>query len=434
MKTKLFVKSAQLFIIYILVAGCQDKVSEKYSASVPVYMSYADLRKAVEYTDPVSLEKPGKIYFKGNYIYINEYFKGVHVIDNTNPSSPKEKKFIKIPGNVDIAIKDNILYADSYVDLVAIDISNLNDVKEKHRIKDVFSYTIPVNPVNYTQEWPDPSKGVVISWEVKEITRDVKPQPNPGPYYDLLSYDNTRSTSFTGGKTNSSGASQGGTTSVGVAGSMARFAINGNALYVLSATQINVVDITDTDLPVTKTSIINYSGIETIFLNEGYLYLGAMNGMSIYSLTDPFNPQFVSSYNHFTSCDPVVVEGKYAFVTLRAGVRCRNTSTNQLDVIDISDKVHPSLLQSYGFTEPHGLGINNNILFICDGADGLKVFNATDVMHIKDNLISHFDNIQANDVIPVNGRLFMIGDDGFYQYDYADLQNIKLLSQIKVHK
>ena len=156
--------------------------------------------------------------------------------------------------------------------------------------------------------------------------------------------------------------------------------------------------------------------------------------MSIYETSNPFNPKFVSTYNHFTSCDPVVVEGNYAFVTLRAGLRCQNTTTNQLDVIDISDKLHPNLLNSYGFTEPHGLGIENNILFLCDGSDGLKVFNAADVMRIKQNLISHFKNIQATDVIPVNGLLFMIGDSGFYQYDYTDLQNIKLLSKIEVKK
>ena len=435
MKTTPFVKIAPIILFCFLWTSCQDKIVEKYKASVPVYMSYSDLRSAVKCTDSVSLEKPGKIYFKDNYIYINEYFKGVHVIDNTNPAIPKEKKFINTPGNVDIAIKDNILYADSYVDLVAIDISNLNDVKEKNRIKDVFQYTIPTQPTTFIEEYPDATKGVVIGWETKEITKDVKAEPNPYPiYYDYYRYDLALSSNFTGSKTSSSGSSQGGATSVGVAGSMARFAILGNALYVLSTYQIKVVDITDTDLPVTKNAISNYSGIETIFLNDGYMYLGAQNGMGIYSVSDPFNPQFISSYSHITSCDPVVVEGNTAFVTLRSGQTCRNATTNQLDVINISDKLHPLLLKSYGFTEPHGLGIENNILFICDGKDGLKVFNATDVMSITQHAISHFENIQATDVIPVNGLLFMIGDNGFYQYDYTDIQNIRLLSQIKVKK
>jgi len=420
----------------LLWTGCQDKVTESYTAGVPVYMSYQDLRESVKTTDPVTLEKPGKIYFKDNFIYINEYFKGVHIIDNSNPSSPHEIKFIEIPGNVDIAIKDNLLYADSYVDLVAIDISDLASIKEKSRIKNVFPYTTPANPVKYTEEWPDQTKGVVIRWDVKTITKDVKPQPYPYPgpiYYDTYQYNEALTSDFAGAKPSSS-ASQGGTTSVGVAGSMARFAILQNALYVLTSYQIKIIDITDANLPVTKDPTISYSGIETIFLNEGYMYLGTQTGMTIYETSDPFKPTFVSTYSHVTSCDPVVVEGKYAYVTLRAGVSCRNTFTNQLDVINIEDKTHPTALKSYGFKEPHGLGIDNHILFICDGSDGLKVFDATDVMHITQNQISNFKDIQATDVIPVNGLLFMIGDDGFYQYDYTNLQNIKLLSHIEVKK
>ena len=65
---------------------------------------------------------PGKIYFKEGYIFINEELKGIHVIDNRNPENPQNIGFIEIPGNVDIAIKNNTLYADSYIDLGAIDI------------------------------------------------------------------------------------------------------------------------------------------------------------------------------------------------------------------------------------------------------------------------------------------------------------------------
>lgn len=434
MRIQSFITLIPILMLVLIWTGCQDKVTESYTAGVPVYMSYDDLRTAVKTTDPVSLEKPGKIYFKDNYIYINEYFKGVHIIDNTNPSSPQEKKFIEIPGNVDIAIKDNILYADSYVDLVALDISDLNNITEKKRIENVFPYATPVNPDKYTEEWPDQTKGVVIRWDVKTITKDVKPQQQyPYPvYYDY--YYAADLANFSGAKTSSSGSDQGGVTSVGVAGSMTRFAILQNALYVLTSYQIKVVDITDTNLPVTRNSINIYNSIETIFLNEGYMYIGSQTGMTIYSTADPYSPSLVSTYTHFTSCDPVVVEGNYAYVTLRSGIRCRNTITNQLDVINITNKAQPTLVKSYGFTEPHGLGIDNSILFVCDGADGLKVYNATDVMQITQNLISHFKDIQATDVIPVNGLLFMIGDDGFYQYDYTNLQDIKLLSHLTIKK
>ena len=87
--------------------------------------------------------KPGKIYFKDQYMYINEYQKGIHVVDLSDPANPALKAFIKIPGNVDMAIKDNMLYADSYIDLVLIDISNPEQPNEVKRIEEMFEYVIP---------------------------------------------------------------------------------------------------------------------------------------------------------------------------------------------------------------------------------------------------------------------------------------------------
>jgi len=83
-------------------------------------------------------------------------------------------------------------------------------------------------------------------------------------------------------------------------------------------------------------------------------------------------------------------------------------------------------------TGPYGLGVENGILFICDGDDGLKVFDAADPYNVKQ--LYHFDNINAYDVIPMNGILLMIGKDGFYQYDFTDAKNMTLLSVIPVDK
>lgn len=439
-RSQIMNKTAVLFFLAagFFLTSCQDKVLERYKVSVPVYMSYPDLRAAVKKEPARTLKKPGKIYFKDNYIYINEYFKGIHVIDNSDPGKPVAKAFINIPGNVDIAIKENTLFADSYIDLVAIDITNMNDLKETYRIENVFPYAVPEKDAEITHEWIDQSKGVVISWKIEEIEKDITepvPYPNPYPYpypypyyrgyleFDAMSLNSGIKASY---------SSSGSGSAVGIGGSMARFAIRNNALYVLTPSSIKVVDITNLNLPVTIGQGIYNNAIETIFLNGDYMYIGAQSGMSIYDITDNFTPKHISTYTHITSCDPVVVEGNYAYVTLRSGSICRNAFTNQLDVIDISNKAIPKLVKSYGFKSPTGLGIENSILFLCDGDDGLKIFNASDVNFITQHPIAHFKNIQATDVIPLNGLLFMIGDDGFYQYDYTTITNITLLSKITV--
>ncbi len=83
---------------------------------------------------------------------------------------------------------------------------------------------------------------------------------------------------------------------------------------------------------------------------------------------------------------------------------------------------------------PHGLGLDEQTLFITEGEFGLKVFDATDPNAIDANLIKQFQDIHGYDVIPNNGVLMMIGDDGLYQYDYRDIENINLLSVIPVIK
>ena len=172
--------------------------------------------------------------------------------------------------------------------------------------------------------------------------------------------------------------------------------------------------------------MLTWRGLETIFQYENKLFFGTQTGMLVYDITDPVNPVKISEFNHIQSCDPVVVEGDLAYVTLSSGNSC-NRGVDRLDIIDLSDITDPQLLKSYAMTNPHGLGIDDNTLFICDGAE---IYNSEDPYDLQ--LIAHFPGIHAWDVIPVQGLLLMIGDDGFYQYDYIGPDQIRLISTIPV--
>ncbi|MBK7408999.1 MAG: hypothetical protein IPL49_09725 [Saprospirales bacterium] len=109
----------------------------------------------------------GKIYYKDSTIYVTESGWGIHVIDNTNPYQPVRIKFLQIPGCKDIAIKGNILYADNVTDLVALDISNLNNIVLLKRIEGLYPEVDQLAPEAYEGyfECVDPSKGAVVGWE-----------------------------------------------------------------------------------------------------------------------------------------------------------------------------------------------------------------------------------------------------------------------------
>jgi len=427
MKTKML-KFIFIAFMAVLMLSCEDKTIETYTyvANVPVYMTYSDMRAAIRVEAPKAINSTGKIYFKGGKIYISEPFKGIHVIDNTNPSNPTKIAFINIPGNVDISIKGNILYADSYIDLVAIDISDLNNIMVKKRIEDVFPHSLPPFDTKYPVAPLDHTKGVVVDWKIEKITEKHEYSGN------IFWYG--RGGVLMDSEANISGGTQ--TTyfvpnSVGISGSMARFQIYDNYLYTVNDRNITLFNISNTADPVEGTTVQTTRLIETMFMYQGKMFLGSTTGMLVYNLNIPSNPVYMSEFNHMTSCDPVVVSGNYAYVTLRSGSGCGNLK-DQLDVINIADIYNPFLVKEYLLDNPYGLGIDNTTLFVCDGDAGLKIYDATDPYRIDQNHIKTFADLHAFDVIPFNNILMLIGNDGLYQYDYSDLQNISLLSVIPV--
>jgi hypothetical protein len=215
----------------------------------------------------------------------------------------------------------------------------------------------------------------------------------------------------------------------GQGGSMARFAFHDNYLYVLNHTSIIVFDIANDNFSQLGTEQIN-SGMETIFVNGDYLYLGANDAMYIYSIENPSSPEFVFRYQHITSCDPVVVQGNRAYVTMRGGTAC-NAGANALEILDISDPEQPLLLRNHPMESPYGLGITGNVLFICEGAFGLKVFNVNSEGDIQ--LMSHKDDFNAYDVIVRPNHAIVTGEDGIFQFTFSDNgNNFQQVSSIPV--
>ena len=424
MKTKKSLLVIPIMILALIsIVSCKDSSIEyrKYMANVPQYMSYEDMRKPVKSTAAYAIATAGKIYIKDNYLFVNEKYKGIHVFDNSNPASPVNLTFIDIPGNVDLAVRGNFLYADNYVDLVVLDISDIMQPKEVSRIKDIFPYTIPETIHVYPIANIDKEQGVIIGWQAKEVTEEIT---NNGinPYYYFEKGD---------GLFMMNGSNGGPTQTVGVGGSMARFIINGNQFYGLNQTSLQVIDINQPTVPVAGAKIEMSRMVETVFIDGANLFIGTQTGMLIYDITNPSVPLYKSAYNHFQSCDPVIVKDNLAYVTLRAGNRCGNWQ-NVMEVIDLNVIASPVLMKSYAMEEPYGLGIDNKTLFVCDGKAGLKIYDASDPLRIDLNMLKRYSDLKALDVIPFGKVLIMIAEDGIYQYNYSDLQNIKQLSKIPI--
>lgn len=154
-----------LFVITLLV-GCFNRREPRYRPYRPVYMSYEELRSAVKLETPREIGKRGKIYLYENLLMINEPNKGVHIFDNSNASNPVAVGFINVPGNIDIAVRDGVVYLDSFIDLVAVKLALPDSVTVTKRITEMFEYD-PYQAIerDIYFEYYDQNRGVVIGYE-----------------------------------------------------------------------------------------------------------------------------------------------------------------------------------------------------------------------------------------------------------------------------
>lgn len=213
----------------------------------------------------------------------------------------------------------------------------------------------------------------------------------------------------------------------GEGGSLARFTIVGDHLYTVDETSLHTYSISNPAQPEHLRNTSLGFGTETIFPYNNSLLLGTEQGMYIFDLSHPDSPKQSAHFEHIRSCDPVVAEDNYAFITLNSyNTRCWR-GLNELQVVDLHNLSAPYMLTSYSLTSPKGLDIHNDTLFICD--DGIRLMNVSNKNYPQE--LAHYYNIAAEDLIYTQGRLLAIGSDGFSQYS-VNQGGLSLLSTIPV--
>lgn len=406
--------------LFLLNSCVKDQCSKvmTYIKYEPVYISQEAIRAEPVMQIAQTLKQPGKMYLYGTTLLINEINEGIHFYDNTDPSNPLPLGFLRIPGNKEMAVVANILYADNYTDLIAIDISDVQNIRFRKRIENVYSYFDT-----------DPDKGLVVRYEEKEVTEEVDcnffpDQRNFIAANNSMNFNATSSTASGGG---------GSRELVGVGGSMARFAINGANLYVVDHSNLQVFDLSTPDNPVSVYQTMIGVNIETIFPYSNQLFIGSAIGMYIYDVSNPHLPVFRSVFEHAEVCDPVFVDGQYAYVTLRSGTEC-NGFVNQLDILDVSNLSQPVLLSSTTMQNPHGLTVYDNTLFLCEGASGFKVFDVNNKITGPQQSLFNDPSFFAFDALKIPGKdvVIVVGEDGFYQFDTQTPNALTLLSRIEI--
>ncbi|MDT0641306.1 hypothetical protein RM553_00545 [Zunongwangia sp. F363] len=417
MKKRTFILFLPLFLVLFNACEKQDSAEEEtYEVAVPITQPIAEFRSSVKIQEPKAIIEAGKIYSYKDYVFVNDKYQGIHIIDNSDHYVPEKIAYLKIPKNVDIAVKDEMLYADSGMDLVVFDISDINNIKQVERLENVFpntNYVVPEGAAFVDNQNFDPQSEVVVGYVMESRKIEMTDYGD-----DIVFFDNAAEVSYSSGGGNS-----------GTGGSMARFKIVSDYLYAVDQQSIMVFDISSlTDPQKLSEEYVGWD-IETIFNEKDHLYLGSTTGMYIYSIEDPEKPAFVSRVQHVMGCDPVVVKDDIAYVTIRGGNWC-GQEESELVLIDVSDKAAPQTLGAYVMENPYGLGVREDKLFVCDGTAGLKVYDLTNTPDLV--LADHFQDVNTYDVIPLEDVLLMIGDNILNQYNYKN-NEVNLISSFSLN-
>jgi hypothetical protein len=215
----------------------------------------------------------------------------------------------------------------------------------------------------------------------------------------------------------------------GRGGSLARFTIAGNYLYMVDKSQLKVFNISDPSSPELRSTTNVGFEIETIFPFKDKLFVGSTSVVHIFSIENPELPKKLStaiSPQVMRRCDPVVARDSVAYATLRTNGMCGGISS-MLVVYDIRDVLNPVQVNQLPVAEPYGLGYADNALYVCDKSS-LLVFDIADAYHPA--WTKQLTDGDYFDVIPQGNTLVCWIKNGVALYDITNRLDPQLITSI----
>ena len=397
-----------------------NKLFDPVAVTVPVIKSKSEIRNSIQVKAAQPTNSDGKIYVYNDLLFYIAQNSGIHIFNNQNPENPQNIIFIQLEGVHDISVKNDILYADNFMDLVVFDISNVSDIQLVNVEEDMLLYyaTFPEDSLYYQSNIYTSNEDEFVAEYTTIYMERTEVENNPEMFWNSFSIFESDVLALDAG------------INIGTGGSYAKFQIYNNALFTIDDYKLNTFNITDYNSisKVSETWLGGWFGgeLETTFILKDYMFIGATNGMHIVGLQDEFNPIYTSSFTHATGCDPVVVEGNTAYITVRGGNTC-GAIEDQVNVIDVTDINTPVEYSTYFLSSPYGLGIKNHILYVCNDS-GINVFDAQNPNEI---VLQNTIETTSKDVIPLSSHLIAVGENVIHQYNYTDNFGLELISTLQ---
>jgi hypothetical protein len=215
--------------------------------------------------------------------------------------------------------------------------------------------------------------------------------------------------------------------STGQGGSLARFTTANDHMYIVDNQKLYTYSLLDEKHPQFKGANDVGFSIETIYAYKDKLFIGSSSAMYIYSISNPAMPTKLGQATHVRACDPVIANDSIAYVTVRGGTRCGGTQ-NALMVYDVKYITQPLLRKTVNMESPYGLGMKGNRLYVCNGSNGLNVYDITDP--INPVLKKQLAGGTFYDVIIIDDLMIAMIEGGTALYELKANDEINLAAKI----
>lgn len=417
-KILFFLATASLLFTY----SCNSDISSaqvSYTKATAIYGDLEELREVTLQEDAKPIVNTGKVFVSEDLLLIGEENEGIHVYDNSDPRNPTALSFLNIPSNTEFFVKDNFIYAESYYDMLKIDIGDKHNPHIDSRVENAF-----------IQDLFNDQGQVLVGFDIEQVTEEVEEnsnlrnelsQNNNMAFFDFeerIIPASTVPSSFAGSSNTA-------------IGTINRIAHADDHVYIISDSYMTILS--DRGELEFVDNIEAGEEMETIYPQDNALYVGTRSSMIVFDITTPTQPRQRSRYNHRTSCDPVLPNGDIAYLTLRSGNTGCTGDINALVVLDISNDNFTSEIQTVEMQNPFGMTIIDETLYVGEGLFGLKTFDIS-ATNNRVSLISSDDSIVAFDIIPHPTRtdiVLIANENGFGQYQINENQDMTLLSLIE---
>lgn len=215
-----------------------------------------------------------------------------------------------------------------------------------------------------------------------------------------------------------------------------------NFLYAVNHTQLITFDMTDKENPVEVDKKDVGMDIENLYHVDRALFIGSQTNLHIYQIAENGIPTkksdtpYIRFGDEITTCDPVIADQDIAYVTLSSDFwnrvnGCPTLVTiNELRAYDVADLENPQLKGVYQLNNPMGLSIDGDYLFVSDGDAGVAIFEVDHDGYAT--LINTIPGFPTYDLSAENNKLLVVSEEEIRQYDYSDINDIKLYSTLSL--